>query len=332
MRDSRLRVAFPSSWSVPDRKRVRVSASEPRCEKEISEKAVDVECAVMCAERRVILLGGTSQLGFSIVRRYGLEALTPFCSVYSRYAACERWPRLNLDDGDALRRIVREWRPDLVLHCAGICDVGKCESWPEFAWKINVDSVRVLLSAIPRSTRLVYCSSDHVFGGDRGPYYESDLPHPISVYGKTRCAAEAAITKERPDALIVRHGVGIGPSMSGRSGHLDWLRNRTRRGMPTTVISDEVRSAVWSEDLAERVWNLAHTGVAGIRHVVATRASSRVELAHYLDTRFCIGAKLAVATRHEQAAPHIGNVELSTEYSDALATPLEGVVTLAARP
>ena len=88
----------------------------------------------MHKERRVTLLGGTSQLGFSIVRRVGIQVLTPFCSVHSRYAACEHWPRVNLDDAEALCRVVREWRPDLVLHCAGICDVGKCESWPDFAW------------------------------------------------------------------------------------------------------------------------------------------------------------------------------------------------------
>ena len=60
-----------------------------------------VECAVMRNERRVMLLGGTSQLGFSIVRRHGIEALTPFCSVHSRYVACEHWPRVNLDDAEA---------------------------------------------------------------------------------------------------------------------------------------------------------------------------------------------------------------------------------------
>jgi dTDP-4-dehydrorhamnose reductase len=285
----------------------------------------------MGIERRVILLGATSQPGFAIVRRFGVESLTPFCSVHSRYAACEHWPRVNLDDAEALRRVVREWRPDLILHCAGVCDVGKCESWPEFAWSINVDSVRVLLSALPRSTRLVYCSSDHVFGGDRGPYRESDATHPVSVYGETRCAAEAAILGERPDALIVRHGLGIGPSVSGRTGHLDWLRHRTKRRLPTTVIADEVRSAVWSEDLAERIWSLAHSDRTGIRHVAATTASSRVELARYLDTRFEIGATLDVALRHEQSAPHIGNVELLSGYGDPLATPLVGVVEASRR-
>jgi dTDP-4-dehydrorhamnose reductase len=279
----------------------------------------------MLNKRRIMLLGGTSQLGFSIVRRYG-KALTPFCSVHSRYAACEDWPRVNLDDGEALRRTVQEWKPDLLIHCAGICDVGKCESWPEFAWKVNVDSVGILLNTLPRSARLVYCSSDHVFGGDRGPYTESDTPHPISVYGRTRCAAEELIARERPDALIVRHGVGIGPSVSGRTGHLDWLRRRTLRGLPTTVISDEVRSAVWSEDLADRTWDLAHSGLRGVRHVAATHASSRVELARYLNARFMIGAKLAVATRSEQSAPHIGNVELATEHDDPLAAPLKAVV------
>ena len=292
----------------------------------------DVTCTVMQANRQVMLLGGTSQLGFSIVRRHGTENLTPFCSVHSRYSACEHWPRVNLDDGEALRRIVQEWKPDLLLHCAGICDVGKCESWPDFARQVNVDSVGILLSVLPRSARFVYCSSDHVFGGDRGPYTESDTPHPISVYGRTRCAAEELIARERPDALIVRHGVGIGPSVSGRTGHLDWLRRRTLRGLPTTVISDEVRSAVWSEDLADRIWNLAHSDLRGVRHVVATHASSRVELARYLNARFGIGATLAVATRSEQSAPHIGNVELATEHDDPFAAPLEAVVRLDAGP
>lgn len=279
----------------------------------------------MGSERNVILLGGTSQLGYSIVRRFGADALTPFCSVHSSYAACESWPRVNLDDHEALRATIRDWRPDLLLHCAGICDVGRCEADPDFAWSVNVESVRVLLEALPQTTRLVYCSSDHVFGGDRGPYLESDAPHPVSVYGKTRCAAEAAIARQRPDALIVRHGLGIGPSVGGRSGHLDWLRYRTARGLPMTVVSDEVRSVVWSDALADRIWQLAHSDVGGIRHVAATSALSRIDLARYLDSRFDIGAQLQIATRREQVSPHIGNVELGTQFEGPLAAPLASV-------
>lgn len=274
----------------------------------------------------ILLLGGTSQLGYSIVRRFGHEALTPFCSEHSRYKACEQWPRVNLDDADGLRRVIEERQPKLLLHCAGICDVGKCETRPDFARSINVESMATLLGVLPRSTRFVYCSSDHVFGGDRGPYRESDPTHPISVYGETRVAAEQLILQHRTDALIIRHGLSIGPSISGRTGHLDWLRYRTKHRLPTTVISDEMRSVVWAEDLAQRVWDLVHSDVSGIRHMVATPATSRVNLARYLDQRFDIGAILDVRARHEQEHPHVGNVELATEHVDPLAKPLTGVV------
>lgn len=277
----------------------------------------------------MLLLGATSQLGYSIVRRRGPDAparLTPVCSEHSRHARCRDWPRLNLDDFAAIRRTVREWEPDLLLHCGGICAVGKCERWPDHAWRINVESLEHLLDALPPRTRLVYCSSDHVFGGDRGPYRESDSPHPISRYGETRRAAEALVASRRPEALIVRHGLGIGPSIGGRTGHLDWLRYRTRHGLPTTVIEDEVRSAVDADDLAERIWWLAHSTIRGIRHVVATHALSRVELARALDERFAIGASLTVSRRLEQLLPHIGNVELATEFHDELARPLPGLL------
>jgi len=85
-------------------------------------------------------------------------------------------------------------------------------------------------------------------------------------------------------------------------------------------------AASWSEDLADRIWSLAHSELSGIRHVVATTASSRVDLARYLDTRFGIGAKPALATRDEQNVAHIGDVELITEHTDSLAAPLQGVV------
>jgi len=280
---------------------------------------------------KVILLGGASMLGYSLVRRYGLGALTPYCSGHSRHAACREWPRLDLDDADAIRRVIAIEQPDLVLHCGGICDVDKCEAQPDFAWAINVESVGILLDALAPSTRLVYCSSDHVFGAGPGPHPEDAPCRPISVYGRTRLAAERLIGARRADALIVRHGIGIGPSIGGRTGHLDWLRYRTKRGLPTTVIADEIRSAVWAEDLAERVWALAHAAVSGVRHVVATAPVNRVQLAGYLNDRFSIGADLSFAGRREQAAPHIGDVALATSHADRLARPLRAVVPVAYR-
>ena len=271
------------------------------------------------------LFGAGSMLGWSLWQARGAAEVAGFCNRDRK-----SWPAgiergLHLNDADAVAQLFAAERPRLIVHCAGICDVEVCEASPDFAHAVNVEGTRLLVEHAPPDARIVYCSSDHVFGGDAGPYYEDSATAPISVYGRTRVAAERLVLA-RANTMVVRSGLWIGPSATGRIGHLDWLRHRHRRGLPMTVVSDEVRSAVWAEDAARRVWALARSTITGIRHVTATRAVPRPELARYCDQRFAIGARFGTQPRRERRAPHIGNVELATRHVDALATPLPSVV------
>lgn len=273
-----------------------------------------------------LLFGAGSMLGWSIwlARPFPVSG---FCNASTRHLPEGITGALDLGDGVALRRLFAETRPAMIIHCAGVCDVGMCERAPGFAHEVNVEGTRVLLEHAPPQTRIVYCSSDHVFGGDHGPYYEDSPPQPISVYGRTRVAAERLVLA-RPGAVVVRAGLWIGPSATGRIGHLDWLRHRHRHDLPMTIVSDEHRSAVWAEDAAARVWAIARSGITGVRHITATRTVSRPELADYLVRRFEIGAQFSFEGRAQRPAPHLGHVELGTRYSDGLAQPLPSVVPL----
>ena len=93
-----------------------------------------------------------------------------------------------------------------------------------------------------------------------------------------------------------------------------------------TVVADEHRSAVWAEDAARRVWELARSAVTGVRHIVAQRIVSRPVLATYLNERFEIGATFDLEPRAARRNPHLGRVDLRTRFADALATPLPSVV------
>jgi dTDP-4-dehydrorhamnose reductase len=273
------------------------------------------------------LFGAGSMLGWSIWRERPIE-VAGFCNASTRTLPDGITGAIDLDDGAAVAALFAAARPDLVINCAGVCDVETCERSPEFAWAVNVEGTRQLVEHAPPATRIVHCSSDHVFGGDHGPYHEDSPTAPISVYGQTRVAAEALVLA-RPGTLVVRAGLWIGPSATGRIGHLDWLRHRHRRGLPMTVVVDEHRTAVWAADAARRVWELARSDVTGIRHLTATRAVSRPELASYLDQRFAIGARFATEARADRRTPHLGHVELATRYRDPLAAPLPSVVPLA---
>lgn len=270
------------------------------------------------------LLGGTSMLGWHLAQ-LPLPGLTVFCNRFANSAHCSGWRRANLDEIGDVRQVFEGPPPATVICCASVCDIDKCEVDPDWARRINVDGIRLLLEHLPPTTRLVYCSSDHVFSGDSGPYNEQSTPDPISVYGKTRVAAELLVLAARPDALVVRSGPAIGDSFDGRSGHLDWLRYRQRQGLCMTVVADEYRSAVWAPALADRIAALAHSDRCGLRHVAA-KAVSRPDLAMHLNRIYGIGAVFAVESRAARSAPHIGAVELQSVHRDALAAPLPSVL------
>jgi dTDP-4-dehydrorhamnose reductase len=272
--------------------------------------------------RPILLFGATSIVGFNLACLF--PQTTPFATCANRAPSVRGWPSLNLGDSGWLETLFHDYRPEILLYCHAVCDVPKCEAAPEWAQKINVEQLERALAALPPFTRLVYVSSDHVFGGD-GVYDEQSLPCPISVYGRTRVQAEA-LALARPGSLVIRVGLPIGASPNGRTGHWDWLLYRMCRKLPVTIVHDEYRSAVWASDLAQRVMQLAESPATGIRHVCSSRAVSRVELADYLLSLSRLTGNYQSESRHQRAAPHLGKVELASRFDGELSAPLPSVV------
>jgi dTDP-4-dehydrorhamnose reductase len=276
-----------------------------------------------------LLFGATSILGFNIARLFP-ETVLPFASPGNRAYSVRQWPALKLADPLWTSTLFKSYQPDILLYCHAVCDVPKCEAAPDWAREINVEHVRRVLAALPPRTRLVYVSSDHVFGGD-GVYDEASSPCPISIYGRTRLDAEELVLA-RSDSLVIRIGLPIGPSPNGRTGHWDWLRYRIQHNLPVTIVQDEYRSVVWANDLARRVMQLAESTETGLRHVTATRAASRVELANYLLSIMGETTEYARESRHQRVAPHLGRVELATTHRGELSGPLPGVLDATSGP
>lgn len=283
----------------------------------------------MSAAQTAWVIGATSVLGYRIARMHSPDLrMVPWCSRHQRATSTLGWRRIDLEQPRDWAPL-RDERPDHLLYCGGVCNVARCQSDPEHARAINVGGIRAMLEALPEATRLTYCSSDHVFGGVTGPCTESSPPQPISEYGRMRVEAEHLVATARPDALIVRVGLPIGPSLSGRIGHLDWLRYRHRAGLPMTVIDGEARAAVSADAAARRIVDLACSDVRGIRHLAATRLGPRPELARHLCTVLGIDdPRFEVVSRGSMRVPHLGVVDLRTEHRDALAQPLPSALDL----
>jgi len=272
------------------------------------------------AAPRIWLFGATSMVGWSVYQA-DPTAIRPFCNRHVKHPKCADWTRIQIDSLPHLEALFATGKPDILIHCGGVCGVRKCEESMDWAWRVNVLSMAAILVALPTSVRLVYVSSDHVFGHAESPCLEQTTPTPISHYGRTRVAAEELLREARPDGLILRVPLGVGPSIDGRTGHLDWLQYRHGRGLPITVIKDEVRAVVSAPALGRRILDYAHSSITGTRHITGP-TMDRVELAQKLCEAIPLSAEIKVESRHAQCYPHLGTVRLETSFTDALAEPL----------
>ena len=175
----------------------------------------------MNSSESIIIAGATSILGAALARRSDSRTWVPVCNTHTQAELCRDWRRINAEGTDGWQRLIDDLQPTAWIHTAGVCNVAQCEANPKWARAINVQALKNLLSVLPSSVRFVCLSTDHVFRGREKPYLETDAPDPVSTYGRLRAEAERYVLQERSNALVIRPGLCLGPSVDGLRGHWD---------------------------------------------------------------------------------------------------------------
>ena len=200
--------------------------------------------------RRLLITGAGGQLGRSLASEFARD-----CDVVA----------LRREDWDVTRPpsdAVSQEVFDLVLHTAAWTDVDGAEADPDVAAAVNV---RGTANVAALEAPLVVFSTDYVFDGSKAePYLESDVANPVSAYGRTKLAAEAAAGE---DAWIVRSSWLFGAT--GRN----FLRTLIGLGAErdeVSVVDDQRGCPTFVGHLASAVRELVDAGrPRGIWHLAA---------------------------------------------------------------
>lgn len=126
-------------------------------------------------------------------------------------------PEADITDEERIDAAIADAAPDVVVHCAAMTAVDKCETARDMAFRVNArGTANVAAACNRRRARLVAISTDYVFDGESGPYSEFDrATGGRTVYGQSKFAGEEAVRSLCPDHAIVRiswlYGAG-GPS------------------------------------------------------------------------------------------------------------------------
>jgi dTDP-4-dehydrorhamnose reductase len=146
----------------------------------------------------ILITGANGQLGRELAKQYhkkkGINLILTDIS------------ELDITNVSRVNSFVSLNKPDIIINCAALTDVEKCETEIDMAYKINTIGPKNLASAANQiGSEIIQVSTDYVFDGNvNKSLTEFDKVNPQSIYGKTKLEGEIFVKNLNPKNYIVR--------------------------------------------------------------------------------------------------------------------------------
>ena len=133
--------------------------------------------------------------------------------------------KADLLDEDILISTLKEYRPDVVIHCAGLKSIAESNAQPLLYYRNNVMGTIMLLSAMEKAgcSHLIFSSSATVYGApEKALLTESHTTVPLHAYGRTKLMIEDLVRDwvqaHGTASIILRYFNPAGAHKSGAIG------------------------------------------------------------------------------------------------------------------
>jgi dTDP-4-dehydrorhamnose reductase len=234
---------------------------------------------------RIYLTGASGFVGSNLMyvfERHGAEVIGPSHA------------DVDLTDPDAVRRSVRDAKPDAIVHAAIWNAFAGLLSDRRKAWDSFVPATRHVVDAANAvGAQVVLISTDWVFDGTQGPAAEDEPPNPINTYGFLKAMSEQVVHDRAERGTVARiagvQGVHRARPKTLREQDAGFgylvasVVDALREGRPFTVWDDPglntIATPILATDAAELIHRALELGATGTLHCVGSEHIDRVSLA-----------------------------------------------------
>ena len=224
--------------------------------------------------KKFLITGFKGQLGYDIARE--LENRGEF-----NYLALDK-DEMDITNREEVLKIVKDYNPDVIFHCAAWTAVDKAEDMEDLVRKVNVEGTKNLTDAsIEVGAKIFYMSTDYVFDGRKSyneTYKEDDEVNPMSIYGQTKYDGEEEVRKN-PNHFITRISWVFG--INGNNFIKTMLKLADIKE-ELNVVDDQIGSPTYTVDLAKLLVEMSYTDKYGTYHVNNDGYCSWAEFAKYI--------------------------------------------------
>ena len=204
---------------------------------------------------RVLVTGGTGQLGHEVARDFGQQGHEVFAPTRQQ---------MNLENPEEVAAVVRSFEADWVINCGAYTQVDKAESEPDKAFTVNRESPAALAKSVAGyDGRLLHVSTDFIFDGSQTtPYSENDKANPLGVYGQSKLEGELAVLDALSGVTVLRTAWVYGAH--GSSNFVKTMLRVAATGKPLRVVNDQVGTPTWTTDISAAILALVGKGETGV--------------------------------------------------------------------
>lgn len=217
----------------------------------------------------IIVTGMTGQLGYDVAKEFERRG--------EKFIGTTR-KEINMLTEDGAKNFILEKKPDAVIHCAAYTAVDKAESEAETAITVNGLGARWIAEACREiGAKMIYISTDYVFGGDgRTPYEVDSEKNPVNTYGRSKLLGEDAVMAMVKNYFIVRTSWVFG---ANGKNFVKTMLNLADKNKKLRVVDDQVGSPTYTPDLAKLLVDMIHTEKFGVYHATNEGFCSWAEFA-----------------------------------------------------
>lgn len=214
---------------------------------------------------KVFVTGVAGQLGHDVVNelhKRGHEA------VGSDLALSNEYVQLDITEKEAVSKVIKDIRPDAVVHCAAwtAVDAAEDEASRDKVCAVNVGGTENIAEACRDiDCKMLYLSTDYVFDGEGTEPWQPDCKEykPLNVYGESKLAGEQAVSRLLSKYFIVRIAW-----VFGKNGN-NFIKTMLKVGQThpeLRVVSDQIGTPTYTYDLARLLVDMCETEKYGYYH------------------------------------------------------------------
>lgn len=238
--------------------------------------------------KKILIMGSHGQLGRSLYNYLS-------CNNY----ICLGMGKKDFENLEIAKKKISDFSPDIIINCAAITNVDYAQSNPEETFHTNyILSKEITDFANRNNIKYIFISTDYVFESSNEEIDIHNYKKPLNYYGFSKSLAEDYILKTCSNHVIIRTAWLYG---KGDNNFVEKVIKKIDKGVEFFVVTNEVGSPTFVEDLNKSIKYIIQNDIHGIVHTTNEGYCSRYDFSRTIAQKYGKGIDLIKPIKGEKS-------------------------------